>query len=66
MAEYCHVGHHHVGLRVGHVDFMYLYIFSQHWVANANPVSGGIWALEILHCNLDMTLSSLLGWHTSK
>ena len=66
MVEYCRVGHHHVGLHVGHIDFMYLFIFSHHWVANANAVTGGIWALEILHCNVDKTLSSLLGWHTSE
>ena len=32
--------------RVGHVHFMFLCRFHLRLVANANPVSGGIWALE--------------------
>ena len=34
-----------IGTHVGHVDFMLFVSISLHWVANAYPISGGIWAL---------------------
>ena len=35
-----------VGAGVGHVHFMFFVLIQLRFVANANPVSGGIWALH--------------------
>ena len=34
---------------VGHVHFFFLCRFHSRWVANANPISSGIWALYFLY-----------------
>ena len=54
-----HVGSPRVGSRVGHVDFMFLCPFHLRWVANANAVSGGIWAF----ITITWTLMNLLRRH---
>ena len=37
----------HVGARVGHVDFTFFVSISFALDANANAISGGIWALGV-------------------